>query len=157
MKKLTFLLFVLLAVSLVSPAYAQNANNPAAVQQTAQMLNAATKVSVGQAAAGSQSTATMTPSGGNSVYITSIDLEGCSTGSATTATPNVNFTSTNITGSPVWSLSFPTTANTCQFLPSSAFATPLKSTTPGTAVTIVSPAGLAQMQYTAIVYWYEAQ
>lgn len=156
MKRFLYVITLMFVMCLAASAQVSN-NSATPVQQTATMLNAATKVSVGQASAGSQSTATLTPSGGNSVYITGMLLEGCSTGSATTATANVNFTSTNLTGAPVWSLSFPTTANTCQFLPPLQFATPLKATTPGTAVTIVSPAGLAQMQYTAIVFWYEGQ
>lgn len=131
-------------------------SGPSAVQQTATMLNAATKVAVGQASAGSQSTATMAPSGSNYVYITGIDLEDCATGSAPAAQNNVNFTSTNLTGAPLWQISLAASANTCTPVKYMTFATPLKSTTPGVSTTIVGPAGLANTQQTITVYWYEA-
>lgn len=157
LKQFLFTLAVVIAVLVTGTLWRLKAQNGpiTSVQQIATMLNAATKVAVGQAAAGSQSTATMTPSGSNYVYITGLDLVEC-TGAATTATPQVNFTSTNLTGAPVWQISFPTTADICTPTNYMTFATPLKSSTPGTSVTIVSPTGVATAQFTITAYWYEA-
>lgn len=150
------LLLVVLAVLIRAVSTpAQQSQSASAVQQTATMANATTKIAVGNAASGSQSTATLTPSGSNSVYITLIDLEAC-TSAAPTAQTNVTWTSTGITGAPVWQLSIPATADYCTPIRIDLPATPLKSSTPGTAVTIVSPAGATSIQYTGIVYWYEA-
>ena len=55
------------------------------------------------------------------------------------AANQVTWTSTNITGAPVWSFSIAATASICQRW-QEPLTTPLKSTAAGTAVTLVSPA-----------------
>src|SRR6185437_2408244 len=120
------------------------------VQQSATMLNVATKFATTTATVNSQVTATMTPSGSNYVYITGIDLMVCQNGTAT-ANTNLTFTSTNITGSPVWQESLAATANLCAPVHTIPLVTPLKSSTPGTAVTIVSPAAQTNTAFTVTV------
>jgi hypothetical protein len=138
----------------VSGVHAQN-SSPTIVQQSPTMLNAATKFCTTTAVINSQVTCTMTPSGGNSVYISSIDLMVCQNATSG-ANTNLTFTTTNITGSPVFAESLPATANTCTPQHTIVLPTPLKSSTQGTAVTIVSPAAQAQTAFTITVSWYEA-
>jgi hypothetical protein len=128
------------------------------VQQSSQMLNASTKVATSTPTTiNNQTTATATPSGSNYVYITGIDLAACQDATGTTAVTNLTFTTTNITGAPVYQFSLAATANLCATPRTIQFATPLKSSTPGTAVTVVSPAANAHAVYTSNIYWYEGQ
>lgn len=118
----------------------------------------ATKVANCNSAVNTTCTATATPSGSNYVYITGIDLAIC--GDATgTAQTNVTWTSTGLTGTPImwaYSASTGTTAGLCQYKEIN-YATPVKSTTPGVAVTVVSPAIALHTGYNANVFWYEGQ
>jgi hypothetical protein len=125
------------------------------VQQSPTQLNASTKFCTTTAVVASQVTCTMTPSGGNSVYLTSLDLMVCQNGTAT-ANTNLTFTSTNLTGSPVWQESLAATANLCAPQHTIILPTPLKASTPGTAVTIVSPASQTNTAFTITASWYEA-
>ncbi len=128
-----------------------------AIQQTSTMLNAATKVATtGTPTVNVVETATMTPSGSNYVYITEIDLSACQDGTGGTAVTNLAWTSTGITGAPQWQVSIVSTANICMPARTITFATPLKSSTPGVAATIVSPAQNTHVAYVQNVTWYEA-
>lgn len=128
---------------------------PTLIQQSATMLNAASKFCTTTAVINSQVTCTMTPSGGNSVYITSIDLMVCQNATSTINT-NLTFTTTNITGSPIFQESLAATANLCTPVHTIVFPTGLKSSTQGVAATIVSPAATAQTAFTISASWYEA-
>jgi hypothetical protein len=146
----------LLALALLClPAAAQ-----VTVQPSAQKLDAATTVcpitysSGAVPAVNVTSTATCTPPGGMFVYITGISFDVCTNGTGTAAN-QVTFTSTNLTGSPVWSFSIAATASICQHW-QEPLSTPLKSTAAGTAVTIVSPAAAANNSYVTRVYAYYA-
>ncbi len=145
--------FVLLG--LLAPALAQVA--PPQFQQSATRQDAAQGVALSTNfdTVNTQGTATITPPGGLSVYITGLSFEACedATGGAVS---NVNFTSTNISGAPQWSLSMASAASTCQRW-QEPLATPLKSTTPGTAVTVVSPSGATHTGFGIRVYYYIAQ
>jgi hypothetical protein len=141
---------------MISQVHAQQGVPGTLVQQSATQLNAATKFCTTTATVNSQVTCTMTPSGGNSVYLTSLDLAACQSNTGGTAISNATFTSTNITGSPVWQISLVTTANTCSPVHTIVLPTPLKASTPGTAVTIVSPAANTQVAFTITASWYEA-
>jgi hypothetical protein len=130
------------------------------VQQSATRADAATVMctitSSGAAApaVNTQTTATCTPPAGQFVYITGISFDVCTNGTGT-AVNQVNWTSTNLTGTPVDSFSIAATASICQHW-SEPFALPLKSTVAGTAVTFVSPAAAANNSYVARVYAYYA-
>jgi hypothetical protein len=155
-RKQKIVLTAFLAFAFSSVIWAQFVTS--VVQQGPTMLNVATKVANANAAVANQVTATMTPASSNYVYLTGIDLEVCqdATGLAQT---NVNWTTTGITGlistAPIWSYSTALAADVCIYKVIS-YPTPLKSTTPGSAVTVVSPASDAHAAYTINVFWYEA-
>lgn len=86
-------------------------------------------------------TVTITPPAGQFVYVTGVFVD--ITSNTTSATQQATMASTNLTGSPVWSLATiaPTAGSSGQFRQiSETFATPLKSTLAGTAVTFVPSA-----------------
>jgi hypothetical protein len=158
MRKFAFSLVALLALAL--PAAAQNVcgSQGACVQQVPTRPDAAIAVQMGTntGTVNTQSVATVSVPGGLFAYVTGIYLDACgnATGSAST---NVNFTSTGLSGNPSWSFSA-TAANltsTCLRLGDS-FATPLKSSAPGTNVVITSPAATTNTGYTIRVYYYFA-
>lgn len=156
MTKKTFGVFAVLLLLLAGVSVVRSQNNGASlVQQSATMLNAATKVTSQNGAVNQSLTTTLTPSGANYVYISWIDLMVCQNATSTVAT-NVSFTSTNITGSPAWQFSLAATANLCTPTRVITFATPLKSATPGVAVTIVPPTAATNTAYSVNVGWYEA-
>lgn len=104
-------------------------------------------------------TVTITPPAGNYVYITGVyvDITSDATGTTTTNT----MTTTNLTGNPVWSLAtiVPTAnVNQGQFRQiSETYATPYKSRTPGTAVTVLPSGTAADTIYCIRVAGYFAQ
>jgi len=154
----------LLALCWSSLAFGQ-----AAVQQSGIRFDAASNVGFVQAAVGSQSVLTITPPGGQYVYLTAIGIDVCQNATST-AISNGNVTSSGIVGTPSWSFSAPATANTCAFgvggvgpvgygYPATTvaerFALPLKSAAPGTAVVLTSPT-TTNVQYTLRAYYYFA-
>jgi hypothetical protein len=146
----------LLALALLClPAAAQ-----VTVQPSAQKLDASTTVCTITYSSGTtfavnlQTTATCTPPAGQFVYITGLSFDVCTNGTGTAAN-QVNFTSTNLTGSPFWTFSVAATASICQHW-QEPLSTPLKSTAAGTAVTIVSPAAATNNSYMVRVYAYYA-
>jgi hypothetical protein len=95
----------LLALALLClPAAAQ-----VTVQPSAQKLDASTTVCTITYSSGTtfavnlQTTATCTPPAGQFVYITGLSFDVCTNGTGTAAN-QVNFTSTNLTGSPFWTV-----------------------------------------------------
>jgi len=153
-------LLVLSCLAFMSAEALAQAQIAPPVQQASTRSDAATVVcpvtySSGTAfAVNVQSTATCTPPAGQFVYITGISFDVCTNGTGTAAN-QVNFTSTNLTGSPLWTFSIAATASICQHW-SEPLASPLKSTAAGTAVTIVSPAAATANSYYARVYAYYA-
>lgn len=130
-------------------AYAQVATP---VTQTATMLNATSfnQAQVGSGACNTVNTTTangtlsITPPAGNFVYITGIDID--MTANVTPGTQVATLSTTNISGGPFWSLATITaTASSAGSFRqiSETFATPLKSTAAGTAVTFVPSAQIA--------------
>ena len=86
-------------------------------------------------------TVTITPPAGLYVYVTGVYIDIAS--DATGATSTNTMSTTNLTGSPIWSLAtiIPTANSVGQFRQiAETFPTPMKATTPGTAVTFV-PSG----------------
>lgn len=122
------------------------------VQQSPTDLGACTAANA-TAAVNNQVTLTITPPNGMSVYICGIDVSVSQDGTATVNT-NTQFTSTNI-GGWKWTYSLAATANLSitQFFD---FNHPIKSTTPGTAVTIVSPTAKADTAFNINAYYYIA-
>lgn len=89
-------------------------------------------------------TITITPPAGNYVYLTGFYVEGM--GNATAATSTTVWSSTNLNGSPAWLT--PTIASaaanpTGLISIAEVYPTGMKSTTPGTAVTILPQATTA--------------
>lgn len=164
MRKLVATLFALLFSTTLALAQATTS-----VQQTGTRFDAATNVGFTQAAVGSQSVLTITPPGGQYVYLTALSFDVCSNGTGLAVT-NGNITSSGIIGAPSWSFSTPLTVNNCVFGQGGAgpaadaypattvaerFALPLRSSVPGTAVVFTSPTS-AQIQYTLRAYYYFA-
>lgn len=158
-EKLRLLVFsLLLAVACIwfmNGGKVRAQNGPSLVQQTATRLDAAVQSCTTTATVASQVTCTMTPPAGQYVYITSIDLMVCQNATST-ANTNLTFTTTNISGSPVFQESLAAVANTCTPQHTLSFPVPLKSQTSGTAVTIVSPASQTNTAFTITAMWYPA-
>lgn len=126
------------------------------VQPSGTKLDAATNVCTVSAvlAVNQQETVTCTPPAGQFVYITAIAFDVCTNGTGTAAN-QVSWTTTNLTGAPVFGFSVAATASICQHW-NIPLPTPLKSTAAGTAVTFVSPAAATNNSYHATVMVYFA-
>lgn len=153
MRRLALVLALSLGMSGV--AFAQTIVPP--VQQSGQRLDAATLMCTNTSsgtlnAVNTVTTATCTPPAGQYVYVTAFNFDVCTNGTGSAVT-NVTYTSTNLTGSPVWVFSLGATADICQHW-GDAMATPLKSSQPGVAVTVVSPAAATNNSYSLRVYAY---
>lgn len=156
---LTLLATMMLTLPPHQQARAQS-NGATLVQHSATMLQAATKVTSVNLAINTAITTqlTMTPSAGNYVYITAMDLTVCQNNTGLAQT-NVAWQFTQgISPSgtvPIWQYSTALSVNSCIFkiFP---FTVPLKSISPGTAVILTSAAADAQAAYNGNVYWYEA-
>lgn len=147
---------LLLLVSLCLAAAPLAAQSPTLVQQSPTMLNACTAFN-GTAAVNVQVTVTLTPPAGQYVYVCGIDVAS-SQNATSTANTNATYTSTNLGPSGNtwgWKYSLAATANLA-ISQSFYFTQPLKSTQPGIAVTIVSPAALAQTAFSINAYYYFA-
>lgn len=86
-------------------------------------------------------TVTITPPAGQYVYITGVSID--ITANVTGLTGQATMSATNVTGTPVWSLAtiVPTAGANGTFRQiHETYATPLRSTAPGTAVTFVPSA-----------------
>jgi hypothetical protein len=84
-------------------------------------------------------TITLTPLGSQSIYVYEIDILNCAGSSAVSAAAQTAVTTTNLTGSPQWQMGSGTTAGACVQNLVISYPTGLKSTVPGTVVTIVLP------------------
>lgn len=145
---------ILLAFALL-PALVGLAFGQAAVQQSPTRLDAATAVALPSGTAvNTQYTTTITVPAGQYAYITALSFDVCTDGTGTAAN-QVTFTSTNLSGSPVWPFSIAATASICQHwvdtIPGG-----LKSASPGTNVTIVTPVAALHNSYTVRAYYYLA-
>lgn len=144
-----FLLSLALLPMLAGLAFGQ-----ASVQQAPTRLDAATAVAVTGTAVNNQYTATITVPAGQYAYITAISFDVCTNGTGTAAN-QVTFTSTNLSGSPVWPFSVAATASICQHW-QDTIPGGLKSSAPGTNVTVVTPAAATNNSYTVRLYYYLA-
>ena len=151
-----FILGAALFLGMAGAALAQSAPPP--VQQTAQRLDSATfvVVSTNYNTVNTQGVATVNPPAGQFAYITRIELEAIQDATSS-ANVNLAFTSTGLgvgaTASPQWGLSLAATADATLYRDVN-FGLPLKSFSPGAAVTVTSPAALAHTAYGIKVYGY---
>jgi hypothetical protein len=148
MKKISSLLVLICAICVICGSVWAQA--PTTVQQSASRFDAATFLQGPPAAAtlcatvnstAAAGTVTITPQAGQYVYITGvyIDITADVTGVSQVAT----LSTTNLTGSPIWSLAtiVPTAgANGTMRQISETFPTALRSSVPGVAVTFVPSA-----------------
>lgn len=154
----TVLSAALLISGLASVAGAQTSATP--VQQSAARLDAGAQFTT---SASSAATLTLTPNGGEAVYIYSIDVENCSNATGGTVGAVLSITTTNISGSPAWTMGTGSTTSgalggpgLCQIPLSIQYPTGLKSQTPGTAVTFVLPTFAANQTIRLNVGWRSA-
>lgn len=141
-------LFVLLLAT--TPLYAQQSTS---IQQTPARLDAAAQV---QTSATSAATLTLTPNGGEVVYVYEIDVQNCAGASAVTAAAPTTITTTNLTGSPNWTLGSGVTAGACAQNFSVSWPTGLKAQAVGTAVTFVLPTFATNQTVRLNVAWRSA-
>ncbi len=88
--------------------------------------------------AASASTTTLTPVSGQYAYIYSIHIDNCAGATAVTAAGVTTITTTNLPGSPIWTLGSGTTAGACAQSFSETYPSGLKALATG-AVTFVLP------------------
>lgn len=142
------LLGLLVAALLIAePALAQ-----APVQQVPTRLDAATNTSTANTTG---AVITITPPGGNYVYVTGVDITNCAGASAVTGATPTTLSSTNLNGA-TWTIGSGATAGLCQPVPASLAALPLKSAAPGTNVTITLPAFATNQTVRVTAYYYFA-
>ena len=134
-------------------AWAQAAQTQ--VSQTATMLNAATTgIMAGGISTNAQVTATVPAVGSQYFYLTAIEVQSCQNATGA-AIPLVQWTTTNLPGSPTITSDAAAAPSTCADKQIN-FTTPLRSLVPGTAVTLVSPTGIANVAFAAYVAGYYA-
>lgn len=160
MKRMIALTLILaLAVVLPASTLAQQQGAPVYLVPNASI--ATTPFVTGTAAdsgtVNKQLTVTITPPAGQHVYVVGWDWSACQDATSTVGT-NLTFTTTGFTNLPkIGHFSLAATANICAAPGSMNLgAWPMKSQSPGTAVTFVSPAAKAQMAYTLNVYAFFA-
>lgn len=122
-------------------------------QQAPTLLDACTSAATSATSGG---TITITPPGGQSVYICSVMIDNCAGPAAVTPTNPASMTTTNITGSPKWFMGTGVTAGLCQPQGQTIFPRPLKSAVPGTPVTFVLPAFATNQVLSVNVFYYTA-
>lgn len=156
MKRMTAVALVgvaLLLGALVVDPLAQLAQPATIVQQAATRADTATQVSTNVASA---TTTTLTPNSGESVYVSEVDISNCAGASAVTAAAVTTITTTNLVGSPAWTLGSGVTAGLCTQILSISYPLSLKSQTPGTAVTFVLPTFATNQTIRLNVAWRSA-
>lgn len=148
------LLTLLLALVLSAPAvylYAQTAAT--SVQHSPAHIDSAARVDT---SATSAATITLTPNGGELVYIYEIDVQNCAGSAAVTAAAQTSITTTNLTGTPAWMMGSGTTAGACTQVFSGTYPTGLKAQAVGTAVTFVLPTFATNQTIRLNVAWRSA-
>lgn len=151
---MTFITRILaLAFLLLSnPAVAQQGS---AVQLSGSRNDAATAVGHSHSSA---STITLTPTTGQYVYITGIDLMNCEGGTTVAVAAPTFITTTNLTGSPQYMIgSGPgTSPGVCSPTAALEFTAPLRAAAVTTAVTFVLPTFITNQTISMNVYYYSA-
>ena len=147
-----FLLAVLLTLTAVG-AFAQQTGGTQTAQQ-ATHYDAATNAQHTHTTA---TTITITPPGGQYVYVTALDISDCATGTAVTAAAPTYITTTGLNGTPQYQIGSGVTAGLCQPVPVPAFNLGgFKSSAPGSNVTFVLPTFATNQVISFNVYYYYA-
>lgn len=140
------------------PLAAQQALPTTIIQQSPSLLNACTPQNATAAVNTAVTLTIAAPPSGQYIYLCGIDITiSFNTGGPTVST-NVSFTSTNIGPAGAtwaWKTSWAGTASTTIAQPFT-FQFPIRATSPGTAVTIISPAINATAAYSITGYYYVA-
>lgn len=150
MKRTAILLSLVALSALGWRAHAQQAQPATLVQQTATHLEAATRIDTSVTSA---ATITLTPNAGESVYIQEIDISNCAGGSAVTAAAPTTITTTNLVGSPVYTIGSGSSAGLCTQTLIVQYPFMLKAQTTGTAVTLVLPTFATNQTLRVNVAW----
>lgn len=98
-------------------------------------------------------TLTLTPNAGNYVYLVGFYAEVGNNGTGASST--VTWSSTNLTGNPAWNTIEVASATGSAQQVAEMYPTGLKSTAPGTAVTIVPSATMASAFQCVKAVWYQ--
>lgn len=105
----------------------------------------------------SAATITLTPAGQNYVYLTAIEVMNCA-GAAVTGAAPLTLTTTGLGGgtTPAWTIGTAGTAGMCNPAVTSSYYIPVKSNSPGAAVTFVLPTFTTNQVIRVNVWYYEA-
>ena len=129
-----------------------------ALAQTASVQQSPTRLDAGQnvaTSASSAATITITPPASQFVYLTGLDITNCA-GTAVTAAAPLTISTTNLGGA-AWLIGTGSTAGLCQPSPTAgSWPLPLKSATPGTAITFVLPTFTTNQTIRVTAYYYFA-
>lgn len=148
---------VVVALLIAGIASAQNPPGPnGSLQSVQQIPTKADAATVAGSSAGSAATITIAAVGNMYFYLTGIDITNCAGASAVTAAAVTSLTTTNIAGSPAWTIGSGTTAGSCQPTIALSWPTALKSAVPGTATTFVLPTFATNQTIRVNVYGYYA-
>lgn len=148
-KRLGLILVILLACALEGSAQ-QGAPTP--VQQAPSRLDAAAQVATSASTGG---VLTLTPNGGEYVYIYEMDVQNCAGASAVSAAAPTTLVTAGLTGSPIWTIGSGVTAGACAQNFSVSWPTGLKATASG-AVTFTLPAFATNQTVRVNVAWRSA-
>lgn len=139
-----FLSFIFLLIA--TPAFAQMQGQ--LVQQSPTRMDACTNIST---SATSAATITITPPGGQYVYLCAVDISNCA-GAAITAAAPLSITTTNL-GGLAYTVGTGSTGGICQPQPA-AWPVPYKSGSAGTNVTFVLPTFTTNQTIRLTAFYY---
>lgn len=129
------------------------AQSPTVVQQHQTHLDSGTNINATAAVNNAVTLTIPAPPAGQYIYISEIDLQVVNDATGAVTQQNVAFTSTNLNS---WQFLYSSAnaANTSSSFGPIIFPTGLKAPSPGTKVTIVSPAANTHAAYNInVVYW----
>lgn len=106
--------------------------------------------------ASSAATITLTPNTGESVYLHEIDIQNCAGASAVTAAAVTTITTTNLNGSPAWTIGSGVAAGLCQPTQTIMYPSWVKAQAPTFPVTLVLPAFATNQTIRVNVAWRSA-
>lgn len=153
MTKRAWSFVALIVAALAYQVHAQNTIGATLIQQAAARMDAATTVST---SATSAATITLTPSAGECVYVHEVDIANCAGASAVTAAAVTTITTTNLNGTPAFTLGSGVAAGLCQPAPNPIYPMGLKAQTAGTNVTFVLPTFATNQTIRVNVAWRSA-
>lgn len=148
------LALIVAALCVVPSAFAQNPPfDGQRVQESKTHLDAATQFGT---SATSAATVTLTPNGGEYVYLSTITVTNCAGSAAVTAAAVTSLTTTNLSGSPAWTIGSGVAAGLCQPVLTEIFPNGFRAQTPGSAVTFVLPTFATNQTLRVNVSWFSA-